>query len=173
MESAQLHDVVIDAFRPGADAVAGLMRVFGIDAAIAQSIVQRVPVVVKRSVTLDAARPFEDALRAIGAQVRLQPVAGVESRRPAALVETSLMHGGGWRSDAPIQQQPRTSLPAPSTARSDAPLIPLAKTFEFMDQVSPAPPPKAIDPRARTTRFAEDLMLPWVGSSPEPPRGDR
>lgn len=180
MGAIELYDVVVEAFSPGADCVGGLMNVFGVDAATAGAIVQRVPVVVKRSVSRDAARPFEESLRAIGARVTLRPcvTASVGGRRPSGAIETSLMHGGGWQSDAPAHSEPRTSLPSPAAFVPQAMSLPLVPTFEFVEQAAVASPPprpstpQAIDPRARTTRFAADLELPWVGPAPEPSRGN-
>ncbi len=291
-------DIIVEGFEPGAsDPAKGLMHVFGIDQATAQVIVQRVPLAVKRNVTLEAAQPFEQALIKLGARVRLvrhgePPPPQRPSRnetsldgtpvspRRAAHIETALMHGGGW--EAGDAEVPKVSLPAfravrpptpvpvdmkssssgsawrpqtpptPEIARSIAPLRPNTPPPIDMSLPPPpatpqaslrdpnersvlrsepppvpsflapdpmaAPPPRAsrppeaprslapaqvfeapsapsidladdlpaesqrsgqwhavrspleFDATSRTTPFADDLMLPWVGTTPEPPR---
>lgn len=219
----QRYDIVIHGFDREADPVEGLTRVFGVDVATARSIVQRVPLVVKHNVTLEAAQPFEVALLAIGAHVQLRGIGpalvesvaqptmidGTQRGRRHAHVETSLMHGAGWEHEGDVEHMPRTSLPVPPPApppppevaasiappawsdatyappprlivapgaqlfepgpKSDHPLdIALDDSPQGWSRSSKPPPP--IDPQQRATRFAEDLVLPWVGTSSEPPR---
>jgi len=258
--AVQVYDIVILGFEQHADAVRGLTRVFGIDEPTARSIVARVPIVVRRSVNDEQARPYEKALISIGARVQVRAVAserdgvgavvqappsesqaqpsplsaaktladGIPRARRAAHVETELMHSGGWQFgdvapptqapgwSAPVSLRPpaqaAASLPAPAysfpssrppaehiaaslPAPAYVPSLPPDAALELESVAprrSPPPPsdwlesrldpgqslpvsaapqaPGAPDTKARTTRFAADLVLPWVGGEPEPPR---
>jgi hypothetical protein len=69
----QRVDVYLVRLDPDQPAVAGLMRVFGLDHATARDLVSRVPVRVKRNATLGDATRIRDALEALGGHVRLEP----------------------------------------------------------------------------------------------------
>jgi hypothetical protein len=70
-----------------ARSVQGLQRIFGMDAATAQRIVDGVPGVLRRSAPADEAYSYRDALESIGATVVLEPAQGADpvpqpARRP-------------------------------------------------------------------------------------------
>lgn len=185
-------DIVVEGFEPGVrDPAAGLMQVFGIDQATAQVIVQRVPLTVKRGVTLDAAQPFEQALLKLGARVRLvhhgQPpapprpqrqdteVAGSPHSRRAAHIETELMHGAGWQQSSE-PEMPRVSLPAFRAVRPNTPAPPdmqgppsSRSGSAWRPQTPPAPEIlRSTAPPRPNTPAPPDMSLPPPPPSPAP-----
>jgi hypothetical protein len=70
-----------------ARSIQGLQRIFGMDAATAQRVVDGVPGVLRRSAPADEAFSYRDALQSIGATVVLEPAQGADpvpqpARRP-------------------------------------------------------------------------------------------
>lgn len=182
-------DIIVEGFEPGvSDPAKGLMHVFGIDQATAQVIVQRVPLAVKRGVTLEAAQPFERALMKLGARVRLVAHGEPPPQRPqrnetsldgtpvssrrSAHIETALMHGGGWEPPLEVEDVPKVSLPAFRAVRPNTPAPADMKSSSSGAAWRPQTPPtpeiaRSIAPPRQNTPAPIDMALPPPPITPQ------
>jgi hypothetical protein len=154
-ERVDVHLVRLD---PSEPVVAGLMRVFGLDASTARALLARVPARVKRNVTLADALRIRDALEALGGEVRLDA--------PADIVPSQVRGaaGGEPRSEPPVASlaPPSSSRPEPMRPPPDpdrASLEPLMMRGYSFEMDESASTPLELEDRSAPANDAHDGRL--------------
>lgn len=169
MSDTETCHVVVLGFDPQLEPPAvRLQRVFGLDAATCEALLENLPATVQRSVPRVRAEYFRRALLSIGAQVEVRSPGGelIEAPPAQASVAPAAMAAV---SQVPGPPEPKPDARAIGAALHSAATEPLPQFLQTPQPWAAEPSPWAVDPTSRTLAQVAPAAVAPSGSRPVEP----